>query len=230
VARREHPRDIPVDNPFEKMNITYKPQATRPVTHAELTRFVEAADKCGYPSIGTAAQIAFFWLQRQTDIIHRLTWGHYRPNDAPDCVRVRHHKTDQVVDIPLYDSDGSSLWPELTSRLDAMERRGSLIIMRDKPDRKRKIYLPWREDHFRHCVAEIRTAAGLDPSVKFMGIRHGGNTEGANAGLSDAQLRALSGHKSNAALLRYAQSTKEQRVQGARLRRSARTKGGHLSE
>jgi hypothetical protein len=145
-------------------------------------------------------------------------------------VRVRHHKTGEVIDIPLYDADGSPLWGELTARLDKMERRGSLIIMRDRPDRRRKIYLPWNEHHFRHCVAEIRTAAAIDPAVKLMGLRHGGNTEGANAGLSDAQLRALSGHKTTSALLRYAQSTKEQRQTGARLRLAARTKGGQLSK
>jgi hypothetical protein len=70
-----------------------------------------------------------------------------------------------------------------------------LIVIRDALDRRRKIHLPWKKDYFRHCVADIRTAAGIDPDVKFMGLRHGGNTEGGDAGLTDAQLRALSGHK-----------------------------------
>ena len=59
---------------------------------------------------------------------------------------------------------------------------------------------------------KIRTAAGINPKVKFMGLRHGGNVEGAEAGLTDAQLRALS----TAALLRYAQTTKELRRADAR--------------
>lgn len=57
-----------------------------------------------------------------------------------------------------------------------------------------------------------------------MGLRHGGNVEGADTGLTDAQLRALSGHKTTAALLRYAQQTDQQRVEGARKRLAARTK------
>jgi hypothetical protein len=84
-----------------------------------------------------------------------------------------------MSEMPLYDVDGTALWPELMERLDSAPRRGTLIVMRDKPDRKRKSYLPWKEDYFRHRVS----------------LRHGGNTEGADAGLSDAQLRALSGHK-----------------------------------
>ena len=143
--------------------------------------------------------------------------------------KIWHHKTGELIDLPLFDDDGSALWPELMDRLENTERRGTLIVMRDRPDRKRKVHLPWKEDYFRHVVAEIREAAGIDPEVKFMGLRHGGNTEGADAGLTDAQLRALSGHKS-AALLRYAQETKKQRVEGARMRRDARTKPGRLSE
>ena len=61
--------------------------------------------------------------------------------------------------------------------------------------------------------------------MTFKGLRHGGLTEGANAGLSDAQMRALSGHRTQAALLRYAQTTKQQAKVGARLRRDRNEKG-----
>jgi hypothetical protein len=44
--------------------------------------------------------------------------------------------------MPLYDEDDTILWPELMERLDGAARRGSLIVMRDKIDRKRKIHLP----------------------------------------------------------------------------------------
>ena len=132
--------------------------------------------------------------------------------------------------MPLFDEDGTDLWPELTVRLDKAPRRGTLIVMRDSPDRRRKTFLPWNVHTFRHEVAAIRDAAGIEPKVKFMGLRHGGNVEGAEAGLTDAQLRALSGHLTTAALLRYAQTTKEQRRAGARMRLDARTKKGGLSE
>jgi hypothetical protein len=47
-------------------------------------------------------------------------------------------------------------------------------------------------------VAEIRKAAGIDFDVKLMGLRYGGVTESGNADLTDAQIRALSGHKTSA--------------------------------
>ncbi len=63
-----------------------------------------------------------------------------------------------------------------------------------------------------------------------MGLRHGGNTEAADAGLTDAQIRALSGHKTNAMVSLYAKSTMKQRKIGARKRLDMRTKRGNLSE
>jgi hypothetical protein len=230
VAHRDKPEQVPLANPFTKMGISYKAKPTRPVRHDELMRLVKAADEAREPSLGTAAMIAFYWLQRETDILSRLTWSHYRPSDAPECARIFHHKTGELMDLPLYDEDGTVLWPELMARLDDANRRGTLIVTRDRPDRRRKVYLPWREDYFRHCFAAMRENAEIPPEAKFMGLRHGGNVEGAEAGLTDAQLRALSGHRTTAALLRYAQSTQQQRRAGARKRLEARTKKGNLSE
>jgi hypothetical protein len=230
-ARRAKPEVIPASNPFAGIELQYKPRTTRPVTHTELLRFVQAADDAGDASIGTAAMIAFYWLQRETDIIGRLSWvQHYRPTENVNIARIYHHKTHELIEMPLHDIDGTALWPELMERLDNAPRRGTLIVMRDRPDRKRKNFLPWKEDYFRHRVAVIRAAAGIDTEAKFMGLRHGGNTEGADAGLSDAQLRALSGHKSASMTILYAKQTMKQRREGARKRLAARTKAADLSE
>jgi hypothetical protein len=96
--------------------------------------------------------IAFFWLQRQEDILTRLAWTSYRPADAPQVARIFHHKTGEAFDMPLLDEDGSDLWPDLVARLDAAPRHGTLIVTRDEPDRRRKVRLPWRADYFRHRV------------------------------------------------------------------------------
>jgi hypothetical protein len=139
VAWRDKPDHVPLANPFAKMDLAYTGKPTRPVSYVELIRFVTAADAAGEGSIGTAAMIAYFWLQRQEDIVSRLTWGHYR-------------------------------WPEIMERLDKALKFGTLIVTRDRLDRRRKVHLPWKLDHFRHRVAAIRQAAGIDPEVKFMGL------------------------------------------------------------
>jgi integrase len=230
VARRDKPKIVPWENPFDKMEISYDPKPTRPVTYDELIRFVKAADELGENSVGTAAMIAYYWLQREEDIIARMSWSHYRPVDAPDVARIFHHKTGELVDIPLYDEDGTVLWPELMERLDATPRQGTLIVTRDRLDRRRKVHLPWRADYFRHRVAAIRAAAGISFDVKFMGLRHGGSTESGNADLTDAQIRALSGHSTTAMTALYTKQTMRQRRAGARKRLEERTKRGNLSK
>jgi hypothetical protein len=230
VARRDKPKIVPWENPFQKMEISYDPKTTRPVTHDELILFVKAADEKGERSIGTAAMIAYYWLQREEDIIARLSWSHYRPVDAPDIARIFHHKTGQLVDIPLHDEDGTILWPELMKRLDSSPRHGTLIVTRDRLDRRRKVYLPWKADYFRHRVAAIRAAAGIAFEAKFSGLRHGGSTESGNADLTDSQIRALSGHNTAAMTALYTKQTMRQRRVGARKRLEERTKGGNLSK
>jgi integrase len=105
-----------------------------------------------------------------------------------------------------------------------------LIVTRDRLDRRRKIYLPWKPDYFRHRVAAIRTAAGISYEAKFMGLRHGGSTESGNADLTDSQIRALSGHNTAAMTALYTKQTMRQRRAGARKRLEERTKGGNLSK
>jgi hypothetical protein len=106
-ARRDKPEIITASNPFAGVDLQYKAKPTRPVTHAELLRFVKAADEAGDASIGTVAMIAFYWFQREIDIIGRLSWvQHYRPNENPNIARIYHHKTRELVERPLYDDDG----------------------------------------------------------------------------------------------------------------------------
>ena len=237
VAYRSYPASVPAENPFSNMGLSYRARKTRAATIDELNRFVAKADELGHGSIGTAALIAFWWLQREEDIFLRLGWSHYRPSDAPDAVHIIHNKTGESVDVPLYDQDGSQLWPDLVPRLDNEPRVGTLLVMRDKPDRKKQVHLPWATSasnpvrHVQRIVARIRDAAGLPRDITFTSFRHGGHTDAADAGLTDAQIRALSGHKTTAMIAVYAKATKDQRLAGARKRLEARrTKGGDLSE
>jgi hypothetical protein len=238
IALRAHPTIMPPVNPFAKLEIEYEPKKNRASTLEELNAFVAAADADGSPSLGTAAMIAFWWLPREEDIFMRFAWSDYRPADNPDFVLVWHHKNRKTekIPVPLYDTDGTPLWPEMVSRLETTARTGTLIVMRDAPDPKKKIHLPWAtggRNAMRYVQGEVRRicrAADLPDAITFTSFRHGGHTHGANAGLTDGQMRALGGHKTTAALLRYAKETDTQRQVGARKRLDARTKKGNLSE
>ncbi|OAF17939.1 hypothetical protein [Bradyrhizobium neotropicale] len=238
VAHRIHPSVVPASNPFKGLEIEYQPRQNRSATLAELNQFVAAADADGSPSLGAAAMIAFYWLVREEDIFGRFAWSDYRPADRPDHVLAWHHKNRKTekVAIPLFDVDGTALWPEMMTRLEVVKRTGTLIVMRDNPDRRKKVHLPWMtggRNPMRYVQAEVRRicqAAGLPDDLTFTSFRHGGHTDGADSGLTDAQMRALGAHKSTAALLRYAKDTETQRQIAGRKRLKSRTERGNLSE
>jgi len=238
VAHRNHPTIVPATNPFKGIDVEYHPKQNRAATLTELMQFVQAADEDGSRSLGTAAMMAFHWLVREEDIFGRMAWSDYRPAEHPNAVLAWHHKNRKTVKIvvPLFDVDGTPLFPEMVARLDGTQRNGTLVVMRDDPDPRKKIHLPWTtggRNPMRWVQSEVRRicrAAGLPEDISFTSFRHGGHTDGADSGLTDAQMRALGGHKTSTALLRYAKDTEAQRRAGARKRLNARTDRGNLSE
>jgi len=238
VVHRNHPTIVPATNPFKGIDVEYEPKQNRAATLAELMQFVQAADEDGSRSLGTAAMITFYWLVREEDIFGRMAWSDYRPAEHPNAVLAWHHKNRKTekVAVPLFDVDGTPLFPEMVARLGGVKQTGTLMVMRDDPDPRKKIYLPWTtggRNPMRWVQAEVRRicrAAGLPDEISFTSFRHGGHTDGADSGLTDAQMRALGGHKTTAALLRYAKDTETQRRDGARKRLDKRTERGNLSE
>ena len=238
VVHRNHPTIVPATNPFKGIDVEYEPKQNRAATLAELMQFVQAADEDGSRSLGTAAMITFYWLVREEDIFGRMAWSDYRPAEHPNAVLAWHHKNRKTekLAVPLFDVDGTSLFPEMVARLEGVKQTGTLMVMRDDPDPRKKIYLPWTtggRNPMRWVQAEVRRicrAAGLPDEISFTSFRHGGHTDGADSGLTDAQMRALGGHKTTAALLRYAKDTETQRRDGARKRLDKRTERGNLSE
>ena len=125
--------------------------------------------------------------------------------------------------MPLEDANGNRLFFELEDRLKALPQRGSLMIMRDRADRLRKGYLPDKLNYFQKLATEILNAAGLQ-HLKFESFRKGGETDCANAGLTDAEIMALDGHKTRDMITIYAARNMQQRVNGMLKLRELRTK------
>ena len=113
------------------------PLDTPTATYAELETFRAKARELGYPSLGTAALIAFEWLQREEAIFGAFDVTHYRSKDHPNAVRVLHPKTNEENWVPLFDEKNVPLYPELMAELDAIkrERIGGLMLHRDWGER-----------------------------------------------------------------------------------------------
>jgi len=129
----------------------------------------------------------------------------------------------------LFDDDGTALYPELMAELEALkrERIGGLMLRRDW--RERATWPTERRDltQMRHTVKDIIRAAELRDELSFTSFRHGGHTEGADADLTDAEIRAQSRHKTAKMLPRYAKRTMKQVAAGAKKRRATRTDGSN---
>jgi len=236
VAARRNPGKMPLVNPFARMGLKSSNRETPTATLEELQTFRAKAVEMGYPSLATAALIAWEWLQREKDIFSTFDVTHYRPKERPHAVRVLHEKTRAEAWVPLFDDNGALLYPELTAELDAIkrERIGGLMLRRDWGERAPWPTWPTPDEvdltHTGRKVKEIILAAGLRRELTFTSFRHGGFTEAADADLSDAEMRAAGRHKSAKVLPTYAKRTMRQVEAGAKKRRAMRTKGDVLSE
>jgi hypothetical protein len=229
VAARIHPGLVPMPNPFAGVEIASTGQVTHAATLDELERFCAAANRMGHPSIALAAMAAFYWLQRETDILKRLAWADLTPGVE---VRIRHHKNrnkakgeaERIRVLPLVARNPETgetvrLYPEIEAQIALTPRRGPLMVMRDKPDARRNgrdktaqaaLHLPYLKRFFLGLVAEIRDAAGLPAHVTFQTFRHGGLTEGGDASATDAELQGASAHSSRQMLSVYTKATARQ--------------------
>jgi hypothetical protein len=151
-------------------------------------------------------------------------------------VRILHEKTGEENWIPLFDDSGVPLFPELMLELDAIKRDriGGLMLRRDWGDRAPWPTWPTPDEvdltHMARKVKKIIRAAGLRDELTFTSFRHGGHTDAADSDLTDAEIRAISRHRSARVLPRYAKRTMRQVAEAARKRRAMRTKADNLSE
>jgi hypothetical protein len=249
VGKRAQEKLVPEVNPFSQMFLKKRGPGeavrdTPTATWEELTLFRAMAIGLGYRSIATAALATWEWLQREEHLLGAFSWSHYRPKERPRAVRIVHPKNGEEAWWPLFDEIGnpqqSPLFPELMAELDALKAStvvgmDGLVFRRDHARRRHKVPLPWitaRGDlrYFRSVVKSIIRAAGLREELSFTSFRHGGFTEGADADMTDAELRAAGRHRSARQLPTYAKRTRKQLISVAKKRRDERTKAANLSE
>jgi integrase len=228
LVARSNPDKVPFVNPFSKMGLEASQRETPTATFAELQTFRAKARELGYPSLATAALIAWEFVQRRIDIFATFEVAHYRPKEHPNACRVIHGKTQEENWVPLLDEKGVPIYPELMAELDAIkrERIGGLMLVRDWGDRRPWPTWPTEDDpdlsYMAGKVREVIRAAGLRDELSFASFRHGGFTECGDAELSDRLIMAQGRHRSPKVLSRYVKRTMKQVAKGAKMRRAVR--------
>ncbi len=220
VVQRLYPAIVPLQNPFRGVERDYSTGTTRPATREEAYALHTALLAAGERHLAAVPLICFEWHQRPENVLAgHLAWTDYRPTERRDAVRILHHKTGELVWLPLSDEDGP-LFPELTDYLDTLERLGVPIVLLKEKGKGAKLARPFKMRAARSRVRKAANAAQLASDLTLAACRHGGLTELGDAELTEQGVMALSGHKTPEAARLYVKRTEIQRVTAARKRRA----------
>lgn len=220
TVQRLYPKVVPAQNPFRGVELDYGNGTTCPATRDEAYALHDALKAAGLLHLAAVPLICFEWHQRPENVIAgHLAWNDYRPAERPNSVRIVHHKTGELVWLPLSDPDGP-LFPELTDYLDSLERLGVPIVLLKPRGKKPKPARPFKLRDARTRVRRAAEKAKLSSHITFAACRHGGLTELGDAELTEQGVMALSGHRTPEAARLYVKRTETQRMIAARKRRA----------
>lgn len=225
VVRRLYPKVVPGgDNPFRGVGLKHGKTTARAASRAEAYALHAALIAAGEPHLAAVPLICFEWHQRPENVLAgHLTWADYRPSERPHTVRVVHHKTGEIVWLPLVAANGEALFPELTAYLDALDHLGVPIVLMQPKPLGAKAPGPAKPFLLRTARTRVRRAAkkeGLPDWLTLAACRHGGMTELGDAELTESGIIALSGHRTADAARGYVKSTHVQREVGLLKRRA----------
>ncbi|MGP0095214.1 MAG: hypothetical protein ACLPKB_35475 [Xanthobacteraceae bacterium] len=222
VVYRLHPDafDRAVPTPWDGVTKQQRTIKTKPAaTRDQVYRFACGAIEAGHPEPAAAAVICFEFLQRPENVLAGyLAWPDYRGKDAPNAIKITHHKTGAVVWHPLEEATEAGLIQfyanaEVLARL---PRRGVPMIL--KPARGDKPAEPYTAMQMAKVVRKVRDTLKLAATFTLDACRHGGMTELEEAELTDGQGWALSGHRTQRAYEGYAKRTLERALPATRRR------------
>ena len=178
-------------NPALRIGLLRTGQGWRAWTDAEIVAMTSPA----------AAEVAFevlmglYTAQREHDLL-AAPWSAWDGRTITVTQRKSRHQEKQVtVTIPVH--------PVLAKALRAKKRamkaqKTPAITICTRPDGQ-----PWSIHHFKHRLAAVRDDLGLSKGVVFHGLRHSAASRLAEAGCTDAEIQAITGHKTRAMIGKY---------------------------
>jgi integrase len=176
-------------NPFSGIRLLQAPSRSVRWTPNDVRTFIDTADACGIPSIGTIALMAYELCQRPIDC-RSLRWSAY--NDG--AFFIQQAKTGAAVQIPAT--------PALSQRMTMIAGRSN-----QHPD---DVIAPYEvtgqqysERLYRKKAAFIRSKAGLPEELKLSDLRRSGATVLGESGCSEDEIRSITGHKSRQIVSTY---------------------------
>lgn len=151
-----------------------------------------------------------YWTGQRIGDVLRMRWDHIEVDDEGDeGIRVKQGKTAAEVWVPIL--------PECRAILDEIPRRGFTILARadSRPISYRAATL---------AVDKARKASGTNGLV-LHGLRANCASELYERGATDAQVQAITGHKSAAQARKYGRGASQKRLAKEAMSRRERTRG-----
>ena len=153
---------------------------------ADLALFLRKAPR----PLALAAALALYTAQRESDVL-TMPWSRYDGHG----IEVRQAKTGALLWIPAHRA--LKLWLKRAPR-------GTATTILTRPDGQ-----PYKIDHFRHEFRAACDALGLPRSRTFHGLRHTAYRALLEAGCTNDEARAVSGHASDAGARVYARTARQ---------------------
>lgn len=155
---------------------------------------IQAALKQAYPELANIIRLALYTGQREGDCA-AMAWAHYDGQG----IEVVQQKT------------GARLWiaahRDLRAMLDDMPRK-SVVMLTTKTGK------PWKVDHLRHEIADLVKSCGFS-GYSFHGLRKNATQRLAEAGCSEKEIMAITGHVTAQMVQHYARAADQKRLSKA---------------
>lgn len=178
-------------NPFAQMGLRGLPDRIVLWEPEQVMDFIKTADGLGYWSIGTLALLCYDLCQRPGDM-RQLRWSSF-DGEIFDFVQ---EKTRERVTIPAS--------PRLLERLHGINGNPHDTIVVYEATGK-----PYDRFAYYKMAARIRKLAGLPSHLQIRDLRRTGATEMAEAGVTEDELRSVTGHRSRGVLNAYVRPTRK---------------------
>ena len=182
-------------NPFAKMQIPGLPSRKVLWEPEQVMQLIDRADQMGLYSIGTITLLAYDLCARPGDV-RQLTWSNYHEGSFG----YTQEKTSTSMTVAAS--------PRVVERIKHLHQYDPMDI-----DREGCIAVcevtgkPYSKDLLVKYFARVRKSAELPKHLQLRDLRRTGATEMAEAGCTEDELRAVTGHQSREILATYVRPT-----------------------
>jgi integrase len=173
-------------NPANKLRLRKVGGNQEPWPREDIETVRAQAISMGRPSIALAVLLAANLGQREADII-KLPRSRY--DASAGVFDIVQQKTKTRIGVPAT--------IELRAAIDGIPATSPVFVVSEETGR------PYKATNFQHTFRRICRAAGLPDKRLFMNLRHTVATMLGEAGCTDDEIRAITGHLDRAVVARY---------------------------